>query len=151
MLQSLQLRWAVSCAVLVVLALGLVGRAVYLQVLDKDFLISEAEARHLRVATISSNRGVITDRNGQPLAASMPVDSLWVSPQELARAPESIPELARALKLDGAVLARQIARNAAKDFMYLQRHMNPADARAIIKGTEDESVARGLYAKYIGN
>jgi cell division protein FtsI (penicillin-binding protein 3) len=131
-LQSLQLRWAVSCAVLVVLALGLVGRAVYLQVLDKDFLISEAEARHLRVATISSNRGVITDRNGQPLAASMPVDSLWVSPQELARAPESIPELARALKLDGAVLARQIARNAAKDFMYLQRHMNPADARAII-------------------
>jgi cell division protein FtsI (penicillin-binding protein 3) len=117
-----------------VLMLGMVlaGRAVHLQVFNKDFLISQAEARHLRTAKISANRGVISDRNGEPLAASMPVDSLWLSPQEMAGAPDQIPALAKALGLDPAGLARQVARNVDKDFMYLQRHMNPADARAIL-------------------
>jgi cell division protein FtsI (penicillin-binding protein 3) len=130
--RSFQLRWGFACALLVVLGLVLVGRAVHLQVFDKGFLISQADARHLRTAKISANRGVISDRNGQPLAASMPVDSLWVSPQELAQEPEHIRELAESLGLDPAALARQIARNAEKDFMYLQRHMNPADARPIL-------------------
>jgi cell division protein FtsI (penicillin-binding protein 3) len=130
--RSFQLRWGFTCALLAVLGLVLVGRAVHLQVFDKGFLIKQADARHLRTAKISANRGVITDRNGQPLAASMPVDSLWVSPQELAQEPEHIRELAESLGLDPAGLARQIARNAEKDFMYLQRHMNPADARPIL-------------------
>ena len=89
--QSFQLRWGFACGVVVLLGLALVGRAVHLQVFNKDFLISQADARHLRTAKISANRGVISDRNGEPLAASMPVDSLWVSPQELAQAPEQHP------------------------------------------------------------
>src|SRR5262245_11667997 len=123
-MQSFQLRWSFACGCVVLLGLALVARAVHLQVFNKGFLISQAEARHLRTAKISANRGVITDRNGEPLAASMPVDSLWVSPQELAQVPESIPELARALGLDASALARQVTRNVEKDFMYLQRHMN---------------------------
>jgi cell division protein FtsI (penicillin-binding protein 3) len=132
-LSAFQVRWSVACGFLLLLGCALGARAVHLQVLDKGFLISQAEARHLRTAKISANRGVITDRNGEPLAASMPVDSLWVSPQELAQAPESIPELARALGLDPGTLARQIARNAERDFMYLQRHMNPAEARSVLE------------------
>ena len=131
-LQSFQLRWTVACVGVVLLGMTLVGRAVHLQVFNKEFLIGQAAARHIRTMKISANRGVITDRNGEPLAASMPVDSLWVSPQELAQAPESIPELAKALGLDRAALARQVTRNVEKDFMYLQRHMNPADARVIL-------------------
>ncbi len=131
-LQSFQIRWSVACGCIVLLGLVLIGRAIHLQVFNKDFLISQAEARHLRTAKISANRGVITDRNGEPLAASMPVDSLWVSPQELAQVPEGIPELAQSLGLDASALARQVTRNVEKDFMYLQRHMNPADARAIL-------------------
>lgn len=130
--QSFQLRWSFACGFLALLGLVVLGRAVYLQVFNKDFLISQADARHLRTAKISANRGVITDRNGEPLAASMPVDSLWVSPQELAEMPENIPELAAALGLDRGALARQITRNVEKDFMYLRRHMNPADARAVL-------------------
>lgn len=130
--QSFALRWGFACGIAVLLGTVLVGRVVYLQVFNKDFLISQADARHIRTAKISANRGVITDRNGEPLAASMPVDSLWVSPQELAQVPEYIPELAKALGLDRGALSRQITRNVDKDFMYLQRHMNPADARAIL-------------------
>jgi cell division protein FtsI (penicillin-binding protein 3) len=131
-LQSFQLRWSFACGCVVLLGLALVTRAVHLQVFDKGFLISQAEARHLRTAKISANRGPITDRNGEPLAASMPVDSLWVSPQELSQVPEAIPQLARALGLDPGGLARQVSRNAGRDFMYLQRHMNPAEARAVL-------------------
>lgn len=131
-LRSFELRWRFACGFVVVLGAVLVSRAIHLQVFNKDFLISQAEARHLRTAKISANRGVITDRNGEPLAASMPVDSLWVSPQELAQVPESIPELARSLGIDPGALARQVTRNVEKDFMYLQRHMNPADARAVL-------------------
>ncbi len=127
-----RLRWIVASVLVALFGVVLVARATYLQVFNKDFLISQADARHVRTARLSANRGVITDRNGEPLAASMPVDSLWFSPQELAQAPEQIPELARALGLDRRALEQQVARNVDKDFMYLQRHMNPADARAVL-------------------
>jgi len=130
--RSFQLRWGVACGFVVLLALVLVGRAVHLQVFSKDFLLSEAAARHLRTAKISANRGVVTDRNGAPLAASMPVDSLWASPAELAQFPDSIKGLARGLDMDPAALSRQVTRNVEKDFMYLKRHMNPAEARAVL-------------------
>ena len=69
--QGFQLRWTVACAGLVLLGVVLVARAVHLQVLNKEFLISQAQVRHLRTAKISANRGVITDRNGETLAASI--------------------------------------------------------------------------------
>ncbi|MBW7930155.1 MAG: penicillin-binding protein 2 [Gammaproteobacteria bacterium] len=130
--RSFTLRWGVVCGLLLALGLVLVGRAVHLQVFSKDFLIGQAQARHLRTAKISANRGVITDRNGETLAASMPVDTLWGSPRELSRGPEQLPVLAKALGLDPAVLARQVAGNVDKDFMYLRRHMNPDDAQAVL-------------------
>ncbi len=61
-------------------ASSLVARAVYLQVLDKDFLNRQADTRHLHTEKISAHRGTITDRNGEPLAISTPVDSIWANP-----------------------------------------------------------------------
>jgi cell division protein FtsI (penicillin-binding protein 3) len=109
----------------------LAGRAVHLQVFNKDFLTEQAAARHLRVAKLSAHRGSVTDRNGEPLAVSTPVDSVWVNPRELVRAPDRIPELAAALGLDADELARRLTRNVGKEFMYLRRHMNPADAAGV--------------------
>ena len=111
--------------------LVLVGRAVHLQVFNKDFLNEQAAARHLRIAKISAHRGPITDRNGEALAVSTPVDSIWANPRELVQAPDRIPELARALDLDPEQLARRLARNMNREFMYLRRHMNPGDAAEI--------------------
>ena len=64
----------------------LLGRAVDLQVLDKQFLQTQGDARHLRVVEIPAHRGAITDRNGEPLAISSPVDSVWVNPKEFLAA-----------------------------------------------------------------
>ena len=67
-------------------AASLVARAVHLQVLDKDFLNQQADTRHLRTEKISAHRGTITDRNGEPLAISTPVDSIWANPKQFAPA-----------------------------------------------------------------
>lgn len=122
--------WAVA-AVLVLAGGALAGRAVYLQVFNLEFLNKQAVARQVRVAILSATRGVIKDRNGEPLAVSTPVDTVWVNPSQLLDAPDQIRGLAKALKLDSGELTARLARNVRKDFYYLKRHMNPAAASAI--------------------
>src|ERR1051326_3011211 len=79
----LQSRRGTVLMVLAVATVLLLGRAVYLQVAQRDFLQSEGFNRYQRLMTIPANRGMILDRNGEPLAISTPVDSVWVNPQEL--------------------------------------------------------------------
>ncbi|MDX1517494.1 MAG: penicillin-binding transpeptidase domain-containing protein [Woeseiaceae bacterium] len=119
-------------AVVFALAAGtLLARAVQLQVLDKEFLNREADTRHLRTEKITAHRGTITDRHGEPLAISTPVDSIWANPQELARAVDRVPQLADALELDADLLIRRITRSMGKEFLYLKRHLSPEKARVV--------------------
>ncbi len=60
-----------------VMGLVLVVRAADLQVRDHDFLQNQGEARQHRVVSIPAHRGMLLDRNGEPLAISTPVDALW--------------------------------------------------------------------------
>jgi len=113
-------------------ATSLVARAVFLQVLDKDFLNQQADTRHLRTEKISAHRGTITDRNGEPLAISTPVDSIWVNPKQFAPAVDSIPKLARALGVDSQMLMRRVTRSMDKEFLYLKRHLSPESAAEVL-------------------
>ena len=124
-------RTALVLAFFALFAASLVARAVHLQVLDKEFLNHEADTRHLRTEKISAHRGTITDRNGEPLAISTPVDSIWANPQEFAAAVDSIPALARVLDLDQQTLMRRITRSMDKEFLYLKRHLSPEQARQV--------------------
>jgi cell division protein FtsI (penicillin-binding protein 3) len=112
-------------------ALGLVYRAVNLQLVDHGFLAKEGDARFSRVLDIAAHRGTVTDRYGEPLAVSTPVDSIWVNPGELALATDQIPRLAAALKLDRQELARRITSNLDREFLYIARHRQPAEAEQI--------------------
>ena len=112
-------------------ALGLLWRAVDLQLVDHGFLAKEGAARFSRVTKISAHRGTITDRYGEPLAVSTPVDSIWANPKELALAIDQIPRLAQALKVDQQELARRITSNLDREFLYLARHRQPAEAQKI--------------------
>ncbi len=107
-------------------------RAVELQVIDNAFLAAEGEARHIRRAEIAAHRGPITDRHGEPLAVSTPVDSVWANPRELTVAIERLPELARALERDPQWLARQLTSNTHREFLYLRRHMRPDQAARVM-------------------
>ena len=111
-------------------ALGLVGRAVYLQVLDQKFLLAQGAERHLRTVEIPAHRGMILDRNGQPLAVSTPVDSLWMNPQEFQAA--SVNSLAHALGAKPSDLAHLLKVSADKEFVYLARGMDPYAAQQIM-------------------
>jgi cell division protein FtsI (penicillin-binding protein 3) len=110
---------------------GLIWRAVSLQLVDHTFLAKEGDARVSRVATIAAHRGTITDRYGEPLAVSTPVDSIWVNPKELALATDQIPRLATALKQDRQDLARRITSNLDRQFLYLARGRQPTEAEQI--------------------
>ena len=114
------------------LASTLVARAVHLQVLDKEFLNQQADTRHLRTERISAHRGTISDRHGEPLAISTPVDSIWANPKEFAAAVDRTPELARALGIDSQMLMRRVTRSMDKEFLYLKRHLSPEQAQQVL-------------------
>jgi cell division protein FtsI (penicillin-binding protein 3) len=118
-------------AVLLAAAAALMGRAVDLQLVDHGFLAQQGNERFARVAAIPAHRGGVTDRNGEPLAVSTPVDSVWVNPQELKSGPDSLSHLASALGEDRAELMRRVGDNSDREFLYVMRGMEPADARRV--------------------
>ena len=119
-------------AVLGLCSLVLVGRAAHLQLINPDFYQDQGDQRFLREVPIATSRGMITDRNGEPLAVSSPVESVWANPQELLKHPERLPALAEALSIPRDVLENRISQRATKEFVYLRRHMNPDVAQAVI-------------------
>ena len=115
-------------------ATALVVRAVDLQLVDNAFYQQKADARFLREVPIPTSRGMITDRNGEPLAVSSPVESLYANPQELANNPLAIERLAEATGLPSDYLTRYVSQRKDKEFMYVPRHrrVNPAVAQKIM-------------------
>ena len=116
---------------LVLTAIALLARAVQLQFIDQAFLEKQGDARYTRVAKISAVRGGIYDRNGEALAASTPVDTVWACPPELIRASDQFQRLAEALNRDKKWLEQLVSSNLDREFIYLVRHMRPSDAQQV--------------------
>ncbi len=68
--------------------IGMVVRAGYLQIFEKEYLQKEGNNRYLRVKETAPLRGIIQDRNGRPMAVSTPADTIWVNPKVLLRKQE---------------------------------------------------------------
>ncbi|AJY51140.1 MULTISPECIES: peptidoglycan D,D-transpeptidase FtsI family protein [Halomonadaceae] len=123
--------------VFILLAIGLasailIGRITLLQVIDRPFLQSQGDARTLRHEAIPAHRGMITDRNGEPLAISTPVVTLWANPQELPEDAIQRVMLAQALGMTLDDFESRVARFSEREFMYLRRQMTPAAAQQIL-------------------
>jgi len=112
-------------------AVLMLARAFELQVVRKDFLQDQGQARHVRVVEMPAHRGMITDRNGEPLAVSTPVASVWVNPRELGQAAERLPELASVLEENPRDLVQTVADRQDREFVYLKRHITPHTADAV--------------------
>jgi cell division protein FtsI (penicillin-binding protein 3) len=121
-------RFWVVAGVLSLCGVALLARAIYLQVIEQDFLAREGDARILRDVKLSANRGMVLDRNGEPLAVSTPVDTVWADPRKLAQHPQDFARLAKALDRDRNWLARRVTSSLDREFVYLVRHMRPQDA-----------------------
>ncbi|MCU0972566.1 MAG: penicillin-binding protein 2 [Burkholderiales bacterium] len=109
----------------------LLGRAVYLQGLNNDFLRERGEARYGRVLEITAHRGIITDRHGEPLAVSTPVESVWASPDAVRVTPDQERQLAKLVGLTVTELRKRLEEKS-RDFVYLRRQMPPDEAAKVM-------------------
>ncbi|HSG53670.1 MAG TPA: penicillin-binding transpeptidase domain-containing protein [Rheinheimera sp.] len=110
---------------------ALMVRAAWLQVVEPDMLVSQGDMRTLRVENNSVLRGMITDRNGEELAISVPVEAIWADPKVVIERNAAADErrwhaLADILQLTPKQLVQRIGTNPQKRFVYLQRQVNPA-------------------------
>ncbi|OGT34248.1 MAG: cell division protein [Gammaproteobacteria bacterium RBG_16_51_14] len=103
----------------------LLWRAADLQLLNNDFLRNHGDARSVRVVTIPAHRGVITDRNGEPLAMSTPVHSVWATPRKVLEYPGQLASLAELLGISEKELVQSLKDRIGRDFVYLKRHIDP--------------------------
>lgn len=110
---------------------GLIGRGVYLQGINDDFLQGKGNARYSRVIEVSAHRGMITDRNGEPLAVSTPVESVWASPADVVASNPQIKQLALVLGMDKRELQSRLS-DTSRDFVYLKRQLPPDQAEKAI-------------------
>jgi cell division protein FtsI (penicillin-binding protein 3) len=101
----------------------LIGRSFYLQVLNNDFLQEKGESRYRRELEISASRGRISDRNGDVLAVSTPMKSIWAIPAEARLDHEQMKQLAALLEMDAQELKRRLASD--RNFVFLKRQLPP--------------------------
>lgn len=132
-LPNTRLRLQVVIGVLGLVAVVLVARAVNLQWVDREFYQRQGDARYLRELPIPTSRGMIIDRNGEPLAVSSPVESLWANPRELLPHPERLAELSAVLDIEPGLLEARLAQRADREFVYLRRHLSPEAAAAVLE------------------
>ncbi len=109
-----------------------VWRVAELQVVDRPFLQNEGDKRSVRHETIPAHRGIIFDRNGKPIAVSTPVVSIWANPEELITAGADVSALATALDVKAKDLRKKLRANAKREFIYLKRQIEPAEAKKIM-------------------
>lgn len=117
---------------------GLVARAAYLQVIDPDMLVEQGDRRSLRVKSDEVLRGMILDRNGEELAVSVPVESVYADSKVVMQANAKADSrrwhaLAEMLQLKPEDLTQKIATDPKKRYVYLQRHASPATVDYIRK------------------
>lgn len=123
-------RASVLFALLVAGLIGLLGRGVYLQSIRNDFLQGQGNARYSRVVEVSAHRGMIRDRNGEPLAVSTPVQSVWASPLDVEATSQQVRQLAAALEMKEYEVRRLMFDNS-RDFVYLKRQIPPEQAELV--------------------
>ncbi len=116
---------------------GLVARTAWIQVIQPDRLRQEGDMRSLRTTADPSDRGMVTDRNGEQLAVSVPVQAVWADPKEIHAADglkntAAWMALADVLGLDMRKLTASVA-DPKRRFVYLQRQVTPAVADYIAK------------------
>ncbi len=129
--------------------LVLTGAVFYRQVLETDFLAAEGARRFVREREIPARRGMILDRNGEPLAVSSPMKTVWADPRLLSQHPEAIGPLAKILDLDAKKLAQKIETNKTKGFVYLVRRIEPGIADRVAElARHTKELGLGIDTEY---
>ncbi|PSF10496.1 cell division protein [Marinobacter fuscus] len=127
---------------------GIGWRLVDLHVVDHDFLRHQGDVRTIRVETIDAHRGVVSDRHGEPLAISTPVQTLWANPSETDPTDPALKSLARVLGMSESSLRERLQQYSGREFIYLRRKVQPAIAREALALGIGGIYARQEYRRY---
>lgn len=125
----------------------LVGRAVYLQGWNNDFLRAKGESRSSRVIEIPATRGRITDRHGEALAISTPVRSIWAIPDEVKMDKAQLGKLAALLELPPQDIEKRI-NDTSRDFVFIKRQIAPEVAERVSELRIPGVFQRREYRRY---
>jgi cell division protein FtsI (penicillin-binding protein 3) len=147
---SLKLEGWRSRLLLVLLCFGFVGlaaRAAYLQGVRHDFLQQKGEARYSRVIELPANRGIVFDRNGEALAISTPMESVWASPPDATLSGTQLSKLAKILRVEKSEISERLG-DKARGFVYLKRQVSPDLAAAVTALNIPGVFLRREYKRY---
>jgi len=122
----------------------LVWRAVDKQVLESDFLQSKGEERYIETVEIEAHRGMITDRRGDVVAMSTPVDTIAANPRLLSASNEKLMPLAQALEMSLAQLKKIISSSSSTYYVRLKRKLQPSEADYVLAVAKANGL-KGLY------
>lgn len=124
-------------AVFIALLGVVMARAMQLQVLQADRLGAMARDQYLREIALSPRRGPVVDANDAPLAVSVDVDSVFLSPSEAQGLP--VRAVAKALRIEVELVQRRL--KAGGSFQWLKRRADVKDVEALEKLRADKSLA----------
>ena len=135
---------------LLLTGLGVIAlRVVQIQTVEQSHLQAQGDARYLREITVLPERGRILDRNGQVLAVSTPVDSLWAEPGVFCADREQWKPMLKVLSMKSRPLRVSCERRKEANFMYIKRRLPPALAQEVmelnIPGVEIQREYRRYY------
>ncbi|MBE0484915.1 penicillin-binding protein 2 [Marinobacter sp.] len=141
-------RFGSVLGVFLLVMLGIGWRLVDLHVVDTEFLRQQGDVRTIRVESIDAHRGVVTDRHGEPLAVSTPVQTLWANPSETDPDDPRLAGLARMLGMTEGALRERLRTFAGREFIYLRRKVQPSLAREALGLGIGGIYARQEYRRY---
>ncbi|HNE25928.1 MAG TPA: penicillin-binding transpeptidase domain-containing protein [Pseudomonadales bacterium] len=131
------------------LALLLILRLADHQVLmNHAFLQKQGEARTVRTEKIQAHRGMITDRNGEPLAVSTPVVTLWANPKVIGTDLDKWRAIGHVMSWSEQELREKMAQYSDKEFMYLRRQISPAEAEMVLAQGIDGIYGQREYKRF---
>jgi len=135
-------RFLIIAAILALVFFAVFGRMVYLTVIEKNFLQKQGDVRMLRTVNIPAYRGMILDREGQPLAMSVPVDAIWVNPQDFPVTWKNLYQVGKIIGIPVETLSKIFHKNRKRYFVYLKHDVPEKAAKKI-----DALALPGIYSE----
>jgi cell division protein FtsI (penicillin-binding protein 3) len=110
-----------------------VVRLVQLQIVQHGEFHRLADNEHEHLVKVEPQRGAIVDRNGEPLAMSLPVDSVYVNPLQIRDTGVASEILANILNLDQQQLLTEMnnAVAAHRGFLWVKRKIEPEESQRL--------------------
>ncbi|OGV50933.1 MAG: cell division protein [Legionellales bacterium RIFCSPHIGHO2_12_FULL_42_9] len=118
-------------AIFIVMWVVLIWRVLDLTILNRQFLKGQGDARSLRTMDMPAYRGMITDREGAPLAVSTTVQSVWINPKDFKPTSQQLTTLSQLLESPKKELVYKITHANQREFVYLKRQLPPEIAAKI--------------------